>query len=243
MLANAPVTFWRWLTGQPLALTPALVSEKPGEERRVWLRHAARMNVRCGEANDQTDGGAMGVIRDLSRGGVQIVAPRRFEPGTLLGVDFPATEDQGALTVLACVVRATPHGDSEWAMGCRFSGELSEDQLSVFGAARVRPAVPDPRGWERFSCDVKAFVQRVNGSDAAYRPARVLNIAVGGMALQVEEAVPVGELLNTDFHDATDQPIVTLLACVVHSQAVAEGHRLGCNFIRELTDAEIRVLV
>jgi hypothetical protein len=243
MLANAPVTFWRWLTGQPLPLTPTQEADKAAEERRVWLRYAAQRNVRCGEAHDTTDAGAMGVIRDLSRGGVQIVAARRFEPGTLLSVELPALGEQGTLTVLACVVRAQPHGDSEWAMGCRFSCQLNEDQLGAFGAARARPASSDPRGWERFACDVKAFVQRVNSTDAAYRPARVLNIAVGGMALQVDEPVAVGELLSADLHDANGQPIVTLLACVVHSEAGAEGHRLGCNFIRELTDQEVRALV
>ena len=243
MLASTPVTFWRWLTGQPLALTPTLVDDKPGDERRVWLRYAAKMNVRCGEANDGTDAGAMGVIRDLSRGGIQIISSRRFELGTLISVELPAMHGQNALTVLACVVRAQPHGDSEWTMGCRFSCALDDEQLGAFGAARARPSSPDPRGWERFPCDIKAFIQRVNNSDAAYRPARVLNIAVGGMALQVDEPIAVGELLSTDLHDAKGQPIVTLLACVVHSQSVAEGQMLGCNFIRELTDREVLALV
>lgn len=243
MLATAPVTFWRWLTGQALPLTTSEGGDKTADERRVWLRYAAQRNVRCGDASDATDGGATGVIRDLSRGGVQILAARRYEPGTLLSVELPAMGEQGALTVLACVVRAQPHGDSEWAMGCRFSCQLNEEQLGAFGAARTRPATADPRGWERFACDVKAFVQRVNGTDPAYRPARVLNIAVGGMALQVEEPVAVGELLSADLHDGENRPIVTLLACVVHSEAGSQGHRLGCNFIRELTDQEIRALV
>lgn len=243
MLASKPVTFWRWLTGQSLALTPVSSEDKADDERRVWLRYAAKKHVRCGEANDVTDAGVRGEIRDLSRGGIQIVAARRFDPGTLIGIELPLFPGQDTLTVLACVVRTQPHGDSEWSMGCRFSCELNDEQLGFFGAVRARPSSPDSRGWERFPCEVKAFIQRVNDPAAAFRPARLLNIAVGGMALQVDESIGVGELLSADLHDGKGQPIVTLLACVVHSQPVAEGQMLGCNFIRELTDQEVSALV
>jgi hypothetical protein len=243
MLANAPVTFWRWLTGQSLANAPAPSSHKKDEERRVWVRRAMQMNVRCGEANDQTEEDVFGVISDLSRGGVQIVSPRRFDVGTLLNVRLSAPAQESTFSALACVVRAQPHGDSEWAMGCRFSCELDEEQLVSLGAARVRPSAPDARAWQRFSCSAKAFVQRVSSGDLAHRPARVLDIAVSGLALHVEEAIPVGELVNADLVDASGKQIVTLLACVVNSQTVSDGYRLGCNFIRELNDAEIRALM
>src|SRR5262249_22184491 len=145
--------------------------------------------------------------------------------------------------MLACVVRTHPHGESEWKMGCRFSSELSEQQLNAFGASRARPSEPDPRGWERFPCDSKAFYQRINGPAGPHQPARVLHIAVGGMALLVQEPIAVGELLSTELHDAKGKPIVTILACVVHTQASLEGQILGCSFIRELSDKDIKALL
>lgn len=243
MSASAPVTFWRWLTGQPIPLTQMPATEGAVEERRVWLRYATTMNVHCGDISGEADPGVLAVICDISRGGIQMISPRRFEPGTLISVGLPAPRREEELAVLACVVRARPHGDSDWAMGCRFSSELNEEQLAAFGAARARPSAPDPRGWSRFSCDAKVFYQRVNGPAEPHRPARMLNIAVGGMALLVEEPVAVGELLSAELHDAKGQPVLTILACVVHAQTVPEGQILGCNFIRELSDADVQALL
>jgi c-di-GMP-binding flagellar brake protein YcgR len=243
MLVSATVTFWRWLTGQPMPLLPLTSAEDSADERRVWLRHAASLNVRCGEAEDTEDAGVSAVITDISRGGMQMVAPRRFELGALVSVELPAAFDEDEMTLLACVVRSKPHGESEWMMGCRFAHELDERQLSSFGAARSRPNEPDQRGWERFPCDTKAFYQRVNGPAGPLHPARVLNIAVGGMALLVQEPIAVGDLLSTELHNGDGRPVVTILACVVHTQTVSEGQILGCNFIRELSDADVNALL
>jgi hypothetical protein len=201
------------------------------------------LSVRCGEVGSGEDPDVSAVISDISQGGMQIVASRRFEPGTLLSVELPSTDSEEGMAVLAYVVRAQPHGDSEWKMGCRFSNELNEQHLSAFGAARARPNEPDPRGWERFPCDAKALCQRVNGPTGPHYPARVLNIAVGGMALLMRESMAVGELLSTELHDALGKPVVTILACVVHAQTVAEGQILGCNFIRELSETDIKSLL
>lgn len=180
MLATSAVTFWRWLTGQPLPLDAATTAE----DRRVWLRHTAKLNIRCEQADEDGESGVYAVVCDISRGGIQIVAPRRFEPGSILNIELTPAQGDSPLAVLACVIRAQPHGESDWAMGCRFSSELEDEQLHAFGAARVRPSTPDPRGWSRFSCEAKAFYQRINSDDPAHHSARVLNISVSGVALQ-----------------------------------------------------------
>jgi hypothetical protein len=243
MLVTTTVTFWRWLTGQSMPEMSLSSTEGSTEERRVWLRYAANLNVRCGEVIGEKDNGVSAEICDISQGGIQIIAPRRFEPGALLSVELPSTTGEKAMAMLACVVRTQPHGESEWKMGCRFSSELSEHQLNALGAARTRPSEPDPRGWERFPCDSKAFYQRVNGPAGPNRAARILNIAVGGMALLVQEPIAVGDLLSTDLYDGKGHPVVTILACVVHTQDAPEGQILGCSFIRELTDADIKALL
>ena len=243
MLATATVTFWRWLTSQSIPFMSSSAAEATLDERRVWLRYATAFNVRCGEIGVEPDAGAEASICDISRGGIQMIAARRFEPGAHLSVELPSADGEGTMAVLAYVVRAEPHGNSEWKMGCRFSSELNEQQLSAFGAARTRPHAPDPRGWERFRCDAKAFYQRVNDPAEPLLPARVLNVAVGGVALLVQGSVAVGELLSTELHDAKGRSVVTILACVVHTQSVREGQILGCNFIRELSDSDIQALL
>lgn len=245
MLASA-VTFWRWLTGQPVSLDAKDVAAKvveSNDERRVWLRYAADLNTRCAEIGDDGVTGIAARISDISRGGLKVIASNRFEPGTVLSVELPSVSGESALAVLACVVRAQPLGDMEWAMGCRFSGELSEEQLQAFGAARARPTPPDARSWSRFPCEAKAVYQCVGDRDSSPRSGRVLNISTAGMALLTGEEIAIGELLSTQLHDATDKTIVTILACVVHVQRTEEGRVLGCNFIRELTDTDLKALL
>lgn len=242
MLVSATVTFWRWLIGRPASLTPLPSTAACGEERRVWLRYAAALNVRCGEVGGETEDAVAAEICDVSRGGIQMFAPRRFEPGALLSVELPSSDGTDAMAVLVYVLRAQPHGEREWKMGCRFSSELNEYQLSVFDAPRTRSSSPDSRGGERLSCNAKAFYQRVNDPAELPWSARLLNIAVGGMALLVPEPVAIGELLSAELRDADGRSVVTILACVVHTQNSPEGQIVGCNFIRELSSADVEAL-
>lgn len=243
MLASSAVTFWRWLTGESFPPEEMPTAASLSEERRVCLRHTANLNILCKEVGDELESGVTGVLCSLSRGGMQLIAPRRFEPGSILSVESADARDEKSFAVLAWVVRAQPHGESEWKMSCRFSSELDDDHLQAFGAARTRPRTPDSRGWSRFSCDTKAIYQRVNGEDPTHYPARVANISVGGVALRVDQPIPLGELLSTELHDSTDRPVVTILACVVHVETRAEGRILGCQFIRELGERDVRALL
>jgi hypothetical protein len=242
MLAMSAVTFWRWLTGQSFP-TQEPSAAAPAEERRVWLRHTANLNIHCKQVSDDPESGVYGLIRTISRGGMQLIAPQRFEPGSILSVESASSEREKDFAVLAFVVRAQPHGDSEWSMGCRFSSELGDEQLQAFGAARARPQTPDPRAWSRFPCDTQAVYQCVNSDDQAHYPARVVNISVGGVALQVDEPIALGELLSTELHDSTGRPVVTILACVVHVHTIPDGQILGCQFIRELGEDDLRLLL
>jgi hypothetical protein len=240
MLFSA-VTFWRWLTGQPLLHNPTSVSADPGAERRVNVRYSTNLSIYCANVSDEGDPGVSALISDISRGGLKLIAPRRFMPGSVLSIELPVPQGETPLTALACVLHARPHGDTEWSMGCRFSGELNDEQLQAFGAARTRPLPPEPRHWMRYSCDARVSYQRV-GKEGEPREGQLLNVATAGMAMLVDEDIPVGELLSTELRDAQGQPVVTILACVVHAQLSAEGRILGCNFIRELSDDDLHAL-
>src|SRR5579875_2790917 len=106
MLITATVTFWRWLTGQSMPLTPPSTTAASVEERRVWLRYATALNIRCGEIGIEADAAAEASICDISRGGIQMISARRFEPGAHLSVELPSANGEGAMAVLAYVVRA-----------------------------------------------------------------------------------------------------------------------------------------
>jgi len=237
MLQRA-VSLWRRLTHRPPAAAAAAE-----DERRVWVRHAAAAETRLTPAGAAEPPLAARVL-DVSPGGARLVVGRRFDPGALLSVELPAPEGAASLTVLACVVHARPHGGGEWALGCRFSAELTAADLEAFGADRARPAPPDNRAWSRFPCRVTATYRRVPEGEDEPRPATVLNISAGGVGLLAAEDVRVGELLVADLHDPGGEQVVSILACVVHVAARPDGQRaLGCTFIQELSDDALRALL
>jgi len=78
-----------------------------------------------------------GRILNISRGGVNVLMPRRFEPGTLLQIEihFPADQDKEPHAVLARVVHANPKGPGHWSLGCAFPWAITEEDLRAMLAA------------------------------------------------------------------------------------------------------------
>ena len=71
----------------------------------------------------------------------------------------------------------------------------------------------------------------------------MLNISAGGVALVVDYDIRAGALLSVELFAPDGRAVVTILACVVH--VVVEPNRervLGCNFIQELSEADLQSL-
>jgi hypothetical protein len=74
--------------------------------------------------------------------------------------------------------------------------------------------------------------------------AEVVNISVGGVALQVTTPVPVGALLTLQLRLGEGEPVITTLASVVRTTTERDGARLvGCTFIHELSEEQVRQLL
>ena len=143
--------------------------------------------------------------------------------------------------MLACVVRAEEGEGGAWSVGCTFAAELTEDDLRVFRARRVKAPVTDARAWVRFPCQARATFQVVR-APAAPAAAEVLNVSASGIGLRAATDLQVGELLSVELR-AGDRPALTTLACVVRVTAEPDGTQvLGCNFISELTDDDLQAL-
>jgi hypothetical protein len=75
------------------------------------------------------------------------------------------------------------------------------------------------------------------------QPAAVMNVSGGGVALQVNEALNVGDLLSVELR-RDDRAVVTALASVVRTTLLPSGERLiGCNFIDELPEDQVTSLL
>ena len=239
-------SFWRRWVGQsqPKASNVAGVATLEDDERRLWVRYPADLQAKI-QLSDQGQGSkAAAHIRDISRGGANLLLGHEVQLGQLLNLELPATADDGAHTVLACVVRVNPATDGRWEIGCVFSRELTDDDLGCFGAKRVRHDGKDQRTWMRFECQLTAQIEKIGDSDARRDSARVLNVSASGVGLLVDRYVDAGALLIVELIGTDQRTRRTILACVVHvNQREGQEWALGCNFIRELSEEDIQALV
>lgn len=100
----------------------------PGSERRVSVRHSCDAPGSCLPAV----GGELtwkARVQDISRGGAKLLVQRRFESGTVLHIEIRMRKGSDPVMLLARVVHVSPLPSGEWALGCRFSREMSEDDV------------------------------------------------------------------------------------------------------------------
>jgi hypothetical protein len=211
------------------------------DERRFWMRYPADLDTSVQLADYPGEDRVPARIRDMSRGGVNLIVDEPFKPGQLLSLELPSPDDpERVFYLLACVVRSLNEPGGRHSMGCVFARELTDDDLFTFGARRVRHAPEDQRTWVRFPCELRASFSKVGEPETVARAAQVSNISASGVGLEVNEAIDVGSLLNLRVVGSQGRER-TLLTCVVH--AVKEGDanwQLGCNFIRELSESDFQ---
>jgi hypothetical protein len=238
------VSLWRRLVGGPARAVSARDDSAVADDRRVWVRHSTNLEPTV-QAEGTTDGEKLSArVRNISLGGISLLVDRPVEPGELLTIEFPGVQEDHPSTVLACVVHVMSHGNDEWALGCTFCRELSDEELQAYGARRVKHSGPEQRVWKRFSTNVTASFQVVGSLEAVKYPAQVLNISVSGVGLAVTRPVTVGALISVDLHGGHGSAERTMLACVVHANARDDAEwALGCNFIRSLSEADLNALL
>jgi hypothetical protein len=238
--------FWRRWVGKDNPAPPAPAPSGAGNgsaDRRLWVRYPADLITNVHLADQPNPAKRPAMVRDISRGGANLLLDQEVQPGQLVNLELPSAAE-GAYQVLACVVRSEVEPSGRWALGCVFSRELSEEDLNRFGARRVRHAPEDKRTWMRFTTKLKATFQHIGPTDSPRCDAEVLNISASGVGLAVAQPVEAGALLNLDLVAKDGAASRTILACVVHvSQPGDQRWALGCNFIRELSEEDLKALV
>ena len=236
------VSFWRrflrWGQSDPVAR-----GQDSEAERRVWIRFPSKLDKSQSAITCEKERIAV-KVRNISRGGINLLTNRRFEPGSLLSVELPGPTEQAPFTVLAYVVHVTDQGDNSWAIGCSFACELADEELGSLGAKRKRAEAPDNRAWKRFPCAVKGSYQLPTEPDQGQAAAEILNISASGVGLLADRSIDTGTLLNVTLQGPSGQAIRPMLACVVHVLQQDDSRwAVGCNFIRELSDKEFSALL
>jgi c-di-GMP-binding flagellar brake protein YcgR len=232
-----------WKRLHPPQPTADLRGGPAPEERRVWVRYPARTEAQFKAAGTEDAALVKATVLDVSLGGAKLLVDRGFKEGSLISLDLPGSDGPSDVSVLACVVHADQRAGGEWVLGCSFSQDLDALDLQRFGITKAKPPQPDQRGWSRFECHFHVYYIETNADTAVRREAQVANISAGGIALLVEHDVANGTMLSLDL--CTGGELVTsILACVVHISLLPDGTRaLGCNFICELSEEHLNVLL
>jgi hypothetical protein len=135
----------------PTARVPQAGDPPRSVECRVYERQASALQAACRPLAARSSGETRwrASIRDISAGRVGLVLVRRFEAGTALAIELPASAERPSDTLLVKVVHVAPGPDGHWLLGCTFVSRLSEDDdRSVAALARQLhrpPAVQVPK--------------------------------------------------------------------------------------------------
>jgi serine/threonine protein kinase len=114
-----------------LPVRDAKVAAPPfGEERRVAPRYPSELDASCRSLQDARNHWD-GEIQDVSTTGVRLQVNRRFEPGSLLTVEFLDAVLGPISQCCVCVRWVRQAEDRQWRLGCSFSRELSEGELNT----------------------------------------------------------------------------------------------------------------
>ncbi|HKB05140.1 MAG TPA: PilZ domain-containing protein [Gemmataceae bacterium] len=181
-------------------------------------------------------------VGDVSRTGLSLLIERPLKPGMLITLDVPT--DGGSAAVLAVVRHCTNGPDGGWAVGCAFAAELGDGDLHGFGVERTATSPADQRRWDRVApTSGRAVVRRFRTGPGAPAPARILNLSPNGIGLAFPVRVDPGTLLDLELIADPDRPGLVILASVVYVAPGGDGDWvLGCTFIRELSDTDLRAL-
>jgi hypothetical protein len=103
-----------------------------GDERRAWVRYPCNVASLYQPGTGQLDHRWwFAQVRDISKKGIGLILPRRFEPGTQLAVALYSRIPAFSRTLEATVVHVAPLGEN-WAVGCAFAQGLSDDELHAY---------------------------------------------------------------------------------------------------------------
>src|SRR5262245_41469035 len=98
-------------------------------ERRLCVRHRVDGVVNVSPSIGGSGPRWRGRIRDVSRGGLNLSAERRFEKNTFLTIRVEDDDGDEMLCLFAKVVYVNAQPDGNWSVGCRFTKEMSERDL------------------------------------------------------------------------------------------------------------------
>lgn len=133
--------FSRELTDEDLAGFGARRVRHDPNDQRLWMRFNCNLTARFQKIGDPEAPVESAQVLNLSASGVGLLVDRFVDAGTLLNIDLTGRDGHTTRTILSCVVHvnqqyanpqgANRQGKGEWALGCNFIRELTDDDLQA----------------------------------------------------------------------------------------------------------------
>jgi hypothetical protein len=100
-------------------------------DQRKWVRYACSTRASFEVVSDPASTQHTAEVINLSANGVGLLVAVQIDPGALLNVTLLAASSSASRTMLCCVVHVTSHNAGQWALGCNFIRQLSEEDLQA----------------------------------------------------------------------------------------------------------------
>ncbi len=114
-------------------LSRARILDTPAKkERRSWDRVPVQVVVFCQNAHSDDELCWSARVMDISRGGMKLLSPHRFEPATVIRIGNADGAEGPSRLLQALVVRAHRSPGEKWTLGCALTKELSEAELQAW---------------------------------------------------------------------------------------------------------------
>ncbi len=121
--------FSRELTRADLRRFGAEKVKASDEDQRIWVRYDCTLKASCRLFGSPVSDAQPVQVLNISASGVGLLVHPSLQSGSLLTVDLLDKKGRKAFTILACVVHTTLRASGEFAVGCNFIRELTEEEL------------------------------------------------------------------------------------------------------------------
>jgi serine/threonine protein kinase len=107
-------------------------SSRDKRDRRACVRHACRIRISGRLLGNGNSACWEGIIRDVSKSGLNLITRTEFEKGTILVMKLQDRNGKWSREVYVRVVRAASRPGGEWLMGCTFARKRSDAEIRSF---------------------------------------------------------------------------------------------------------------
>jgi c-di-GMP-binding flagellar brake protein YcgR len=105
------------------------IAASADDDKRTWVRFSCEIHAAYRKVGDPTNQAFPAQVLNISANGISLAVTQTLAAGGLLNVDLLDKAGLVARTMLACIVHTATRPGGDFAIGCNFIRELSEDEL------------------------------------------------------------------------------------------------------------------